>query len=584
MESRNRGPAGVAGWYRLRAVLLIAAASAGLGGAEGVQAQQLGDPFVLAQTGSCPTFHCDAEGTSLMQHALPMPDGEGALSATDQLDPESNDMPGAIGCSSDDSNVVCLFDSGSDAAISFAVGAQGQASMVRNFVLQKDTNDWKPWPKQFGPYENQDSNHAPVPLMGADHSVIIADGNWVKRYTQTGIQVWPTSVSPVTSGDVGLQLGYEDRRNHSRSAVGVTPIQWGDETAVAVTFLDGRNAWSRGLSNIVVYRTTDGSFIARYPADTADSSTQGIQIADDSGVVHTFGSISPPVSHGGSLYFAGYEDSSNLGVLARFDLSGDPSDQGASQLALSAYVTFGGQTGASPAFEDSNRFTNFPFSQIVLQVPDPSRGTLAALGCDLEAGGMPETGSHLVSLSPDLSGCNWASALNTSPGSEQSASVIVAPVIDPVDPGFWIWTSAGTLQNTGGSTIFHYPASGGVFDRSINVLATCEASGLGCGDLPGIIGHLQAVNPPDSGRLYLTTFIGAQLGTALPMIVVAFDATSGLRNDSIIQWLAPIGGLNGDDTGGALPLVTFTDGVPGLMLASSARHRGVGNVSLIAPD
>src|SRR5690349_12758950 len=82
-------------------------------------AQQWGDPFVLSASGSCPTFHCDAEGSSLMQHALPMPASGTSLTATNQLTPSAADVTGAIGCTSDDSNFVCLFQSGADAAISF---------------------------------------------------------------------------------------------------------------------------------------------------------------------------------------------------------------------------------------------------------------------------------------------------------------------------------------------------------------------------------------------------------------------------------------------------------------------------------
>ncbi len=546
-------------------------------------AQQVGDPFQLSQTGSCPTFHCDAEGTSLMQHAMPMPVSGTSMAATNQLTSDAADVPGAIGCTSDDSNFVCLFQSGSDAVISFAVGAQGQTQLTRNFTLARNTNIAQPWAEQFAPIEGQNANRAPVPVIGADHSVIIADSSWVKRLTQSGVQVWPTTETPLGTGDVGLQLGYQNGTKHNRNVLGVTPVQWGDETAVAVTFNDGASAASRSLSNVVVFRASDGSFIAKYPSTTTDSSTQGFQITDDGGVVHSFQSISPPTSHGSSLYFVGYESGTNLGVLARFDLSGDSSDPIASALTLISYVTFGGAPGASPVFADNARFTNFPYSELVLHVPDPTQGTLAQLGCDFASGGVPVTGDHLVSFSPDLSGCNWASALDTSGNSGVSAPLLVAPVVDPVNAGFWAWTSYGTGQQTGGATLFHYPAGGGVFDRTINIVQSCQAAKVTCGSGPEFVGHLQAINPPGTNTVYLATFTGAQLGTGSPKNVIAFDTTPGLKAAAIIKWLAPVSDLSGYNSGGALPLVSFSNGAPGLVFASSSGTTSPGNVSLIQP-
>lgn len=257
-----------------------------------------------------------------MQHAMSMPYAGTSLTATNQQISTAADVPGAIGCTSDDSNFVCLFQSGADAAVSFAVGAQGQTQLARNFTLARNTNIGSPWPEQYSAIEGQNSNRAPVPVIGADHSVIIADSNWVKRLTQTGVQVWPAPSTPVGTGDVGLQLGYQTGTKHMRNVLGTTPIQWGDETAIAVTFNDGSSTGTRTLSNIAVFRASDGSFIAKYPSTTTDSSTQGFQITDGNGVVHSFQAISPPTSHGNSLYYVGYESATNLGVLARFDFAG----------------------------------------------------------------------------------------------------------------------------------------------------------------------------------------------------------------------------------------------------------------------
>lgn len=193
-------------------------------------------------------------------------------------------------------------------------------------------------------------------------------------------------------------------------------------------------------------------------------------------------------------------------------LLGDASNPITSLLSLTSYVSFGGQTGASPVFADVARFTNFPYSEVVLHVPDPSQGTLPQLGCNLAAGGLPTTGDHLISLSPDLSACNWASALNTTGNSGASSPLLVAPAVDPVSAGFWAWTSYSTVQQTGGATLFHYPAGGGVYDRTINIVQSCQASKLACGSSLEIVGHLQAINPPGTGTVYLTTFIGSQLG------------------------------------------------------------------------
>jgi hypothetical protein len=79
------------------------------------------------------------------------------------------------------------------------------------------------------------------------------------------------------------------------------------------------------------------------------------------------------------------------------------------------------------------------------------------------------------------------------------------------------------------------------------------------------------------------TFTGSQLGSGNPKNVIAFDTTPGLKVATIIKWLAPINDLSGYNSGGALPLVSFDNGAPGLVFASSSGTTNPGNVSLIQP-
>jgi hypothetical protein len=569
-------------YQQQRSAALIAAAAAlfGIGGS--AQAQQLGDPFVASAAGACSVFHCDAEGTNFMQHAMPLAAGSGtSLTATSQLVSTANDLPGDVACSSDDSNAVCLFQSGTDAVISYAAGAQGQTQMQRNFVLAHNSNPGAPKQSQFAAIQSQGSGRAPVAMIGQDHSVIVADGNWVKRLTQNGTQVWPTALTPAGIGDVGAQLGYESSKKRLRAVVGITPIQWGGETAVAVTFNDGPTAATNDYASVLVFRLTDGSVIAKYPANATDSTSQGFSIPGTGGNPVYYPSVSPPVSHGSSLYFVGYNATLNGGVLARLDLSGSAANQSASQLKLTSYQTFGGQSGSSAVYADNARFTVFPYSELVLHVPDPTTGSIAQLGCNFAAGGTPVTGDHLISFSPDLSTCNWASPLTSTPTGGKSTPLLAAPAVDPVNGGFWAWTMT-TPGSYAGQSVFHYPAQGGPSDRSINASVVCSAAKLNCGSNAAFVGHMYAVNPPGTQKLYLTSFISSGLGNGAAKNVVAFDAGAGVRNNVVIKWLAPITDVTGFQTGGSLPMLTFGNGTPGLMFSASNTAGLSGDLSLVS--
>ncbi len=330
-------------------------------------------PFTLSTNGSCPSFHCDPEGTGLMRHAMPAASDGGTLSARNQLlSPQTSpatcsdrdaslpacDVPGYQSCSSDDTNVVCLFVAGADSALAFDVG--DEASPSRTFgLLPYTASDDDPTASRLTNAHDAKSNTGVVPLIGEDHSIIVADGNWVKRLAADGAQIWPTLSSPTATGNVGAVLGMESTAKKNRSVVGLTPLQSGGKTFIAVTFNDFVWKWGPSYANVLVFDPADGSFVAQYPPGNSDSSTSGLTV---SGV--NYPSASPPVAHGSSLYFVGYEeDAIASGAIVKLDLAGGA-------LSMSASQTYGGliPTGASPMYVDSSAYPAFPFDQVLLHV------------------------------------------------------------------------------------------------------------------------------------------------------------------------------------------------------------------------
>ncbi len=538
------------------------------------EAQQLGDSFTLSSTGSCPAFHCDAEGTGLMQHALPLARHGLSVAAANLLPhpcggkgQDACEIPGFQSCSSDDTNAVCLFQDGPSALLSINIGSQ--SSPTQNFALAGDVATNNPSASKTAAVLDEKSGSGAVALIGQDHSVIVADGNWVKRLKSDGTQIWPTSSSPAGVGDVGKLLGYPTTTGGQQRAVaGITPLQYNGETIVAVTYNDGPIANPNTYSNIVAFNLTDGTPIAKFPVTTTNSSTGGLAVGDVS-----YATASPPVGHGNKLYFVGYDSASDLGLLASLDLS-----DGA--FTMSHHQTFGGITGASPLYTDAAKYTAFVSDQILLHVPDPMRGTLADLNCTFD--GTPDKNDHLVSFSADLSKCNWAAALNPNANPFKSSGIQVGPALDPVSGGVWLWTSSA--RNPAGQKLYHYPATGGHYDRVIDLPTICEAASADCGLAPRFVGHIYAVNPAGARTVYIVTLISGMAGTGSTKSVIAIDTTARIKTSSVIKWSAPISHMSGASYGGALPLVTLPGNAgAGVIFSGGTASLSSGNVSLVKP-
>ena len=520
------------------------------------RAQQSYIPFPLPATGSCPTLHCDAEATALMTHTLPASLSNGStLTAVDVLPfvtpsgTTNQDVPGYQSCSSDDSNVACLFTSGPEAMVDFTFStASGSLQPVRNFSLIPSGGN------VVSNGEDQNSNHAAVPLFANDGSVIVADGNAVTRMGQNGSVIWTFNVNGFFTPESPV----------TRKVVGITPIgvptNSGSDAAVVVSFSDGGTFQ---YTNIVALDFADGHKVAQYPAGVTNSAIKGFFVATANGNVPV-PSSSPPTSNGNSLYYLGYVGGSiNQSALARLTLTGDLASRGNGSFTQTAIVTFGGKSGASPSVFDHTKFpqiTPAPTDQVVLHVPDmtPNGTNIGSMtGCNQSPLPM---GAQLVSFSTDLKSCIWVQPLYY-PGST-TAGISVAPVFDPVSPGYWLWTTNGTSLN--GFTLYHYPLSGpgSSGSRVVNLSDVCNpapGSNL-CGNSPQFVGHMFGVNPSStSSKLYLTVTISEDsTANQATKAVIAIDTNTASGAAPTLKWIAPLSSdLNPSAFGSALPLVTL---------------------------
>lgn len=207
-------------------------------------AQSVGDPFTVSDAGSCPAFHCDAEGTSLMSLAVPSP---GSNETVGVLWQQSDALgsgayhPGVQSCSSDGGDFTCLYTNGATSGVSAlsvdAATLSGTFTLDNSALAASGTN-------------------AAVALYGTDKSIIVADGNSQKRIVADSSQssgyrvVWQNS-SPYAN--TGLTVS------------ALTPLQYTSgsqtRTVIVVTYTSGKmiafdpaygyNTTSAGMSSFL---------------------------------------------------------------------------------------------------------------------------------------------------------------------------------------------------------------------------------------------------------------------------------------------------------------------------------------------
>jgi hypothetical protein len=379
------------------------------------------------------------------------------------------------------------------------------------------------------------------------------------------------------------------------------PVGTGSNPAVAVSFSDGA---AFQYTNILAFDFTDGHLIAQYPAGVTDSSGKGIGVVVGT-TKYPVPSSSPPMSNGASLYYLGYSGVTGQSMLAKLDLTGDGGGAGTGKWTQSGVVTFGGESGSSPQFVDDTKFSNFPYSQaggqVVLHVPNLAAGTIGSLsGCSASA-----TGGQLVSFTPTLSGCNWYQKLYyLNPGdTADGAAIAVSPVVDPITPGFWVWTNlilANGQTSLTGVTLYHYPAAGPTGsgpDQVIPLSTVCNPVGGSalCGSSPMLAGHMFGINPKaapsNPSKLYLAVTINEGGSSSTPNAVVAVDTdtatkAAGGNPSPVLKWIAPFGDLSNAAFGAALPLVTVpgsgTGSRAGMIFSGATKSAPMtGDVSLI---
>lgn len=331
---------------------------------------QLGDPFTLATSGSCPMFHCDPEGTGLMNYPIPKPtSGQSVVTVWTQENVLSNgalNKPGVQGCSSDGSDFTCLYAVGPVTAMNLDAETLAPAHILTSSKLDIT------------------GTFAAVALHGQDGSIIVADGDRVKRLVPVPISTqYPNGFREVWSKRFTAGVGV--------LVLGIVPLQYTEgsqtKTVVAVTYNNGR---------ILV-------FDPAYGYDPSD----GLGIIDLSYDVGRL-PASPPVAHGNSLYFIAAPTLLQSAFLRKLDLQ-----NGA--FTKSAEYAFDGISGASPVYYVTQ--DNVPL--VLVHVPFGIGDCGVAIG------------NHIVALAAGDLSCEWTTAL--------ISSIQVSPVVDPVRGGVWLF-------------------------------------------------------------------------------------------------------------------------------------------------
>src|SRR5579875_769902 len=539
-------------------------------------------PFTLATGGgSCPVFHCDPEGGGLMHHGVPVPTSAHMATASNLLlssasnpvivqadgttpytvpgiPDGTNNIPGFQSCSSDGTHSVCLLQApyagvepyNSISALAFSVNPTSSTGLpvIDNFTLANPTvvggGTW-----QEGRL-NVNGNTGAVALIGQD-SVIVADGNGVKRINFDGTQQWPTSSADprgsVFNSPTGLGI------NSSRKVVGLTPIQYGTDTAVAVAFKQTEGTATKGY--IVVFNLTDGSFITTYAMPT-------------DGTTYYLAPSTPPVAHGADLYVVGYtfdRKSPGLAQLLKLTLGSGSSGFTVTQSNLWTGSSAVGATGASPLYYDPTQYGGTGSASVILHVPNST-----ALNC-ASGGGASD---RLVYFDAGTIACTTAATLN--------GPLQVGPAVDPNRRGVWVWTA--DTANLTGTKLYFYDGAGNP-GASIDLATICNAAGSGvCGSSanPAFVGHMFTVQlPGDPSKVYVLSEIAGLLGVGNTKSVVAVD-TSGSGS---LYWAAPLTDTTTVSFGGAIPVVSVPGGKSGVVFAGGTlpvtASNAKGNVSLV---
>lgn len=282
-----------------------------------LQAPTLADPFTLSAQGSCPSFHCTPEGTSLMRYPLPKPaPGRPVVTQWSQSQILGNrrQEPGIQSCSADGRSFLCLYDAGLVTALAVDAG-----TLTDYFALGTDTL-------------RRSGTSPSVAVFGEDGSIIVADGHQVRRLYRSSNSaasiVWSTD-SPY-SGDATVAT--------------LTPLRYlragQARTAIAVTDMNGQ---------IFAVDASSGALLA--------SADAGRTIA------------SPPVAHEGSLYYVSIPLAGKPAFLARFDLVA--AGNGWAFAETAARFLFAGTTGGSPLYyAPADPRTGRARPRILLHVPN----------------------------------------------------------------------------------------------------------------------------------------------------------------------------------------------------------------------
>ena len=590
--------------------LLVTSAAMGAGLSGPAQASV----FSLASGGSCPTFHCTPEGTGLMSHELPKSTTYTAtannllLSSTSNpliVQPNgtaytvpgtpngTNNIPGFQSCSSDGTRAACLFQApyagvypnNSISALSFTPSATSATGLpvTENFVLTNPaivgTGTWNTG------LLNVNGNAGAVPIIGTD-SIVVADGNGVKRLNFDGSQVWPTSSSdprgsllnnPSLPPAMGTMIP-------SRKVMGYSLLQYGSDTAIAVTYSEDAQKNDNNIAGfVVVFNLTDGSLIGQHDLNIAvNCSTQCTTL--------NFQPYNPPVSHGSSLYVTGYTGgNSGTAILLKFDLA--TGGGGLGLTTQSGTWTGGsgvGPSGASPLYYDPSRYagsgnaTPNGLPNLIIHLPGSTNpSTSSGQSCALPSGATDNNHDHLAYFDASSLTCLvWAPLSNP---------IQVGPAVDPLNGGVWLWT--GAIANLTGTSLLHYNAQGTTIGSPISLSDICSRANNVCSPSanPAFIGHMFTdVAPSNPNSVYVLCEVGGAWGAGETKSVVAINTSDNSHGPGSLSWAATLTDTTLVSFGGAIPLITLPNngspmaGVvfPGGTLPPTASGAS-GNVSLI---
>jgi hypothetical protein len=401
-------------------------------------------------------------------------------------------VPSPQSCSSDGADFTCLYQNGR--ASSVTVNA---AALKVDFALDGGTPD--------ASLAQNGTSTGEIAVIGDDHSLIFADATHTFRVTRTGTVLWNTPAPA-----------------RVKSVLGITPVVLPNgPTLVVVTYGTGFLA-SFDATTGAAYGTVDvtSTFTGKFPT-------------------------SPPASHGASLYYVG-NDTSNVGLLARIDVTAVPRDGGTFYTlgVDTTGFTFTGPSGSSPLYLATGA------------APDGGAEPLVLVEAPANAAGVPQ----LIGVDATKMVQVWSAPL--------PSKSIVSPVLDPNrDGGVWVVPSG-----TDADRLLFITPSG-----AVDTGATVWLPNLGEPSPRVFKGHIYASNPPGDAGTHVIATTGAVGGAIDETIVVD---VAGKR----ATFRAQMNPLPQASYNGALPLVTLDGGRPGIVVTTVGDTQGPtqqGNVLVV---